>query len=108
MVNEKYVPDRGGKWGVTKEEFPYLNVSYNFVFMCDRYNEGPPFMNGFFYIISSDYVKAIAEKANDRSWPKLWLEDVNVGILLNEHNGKPVVFEGLAYKFVCKEVSLLL
>jgi hypothetical protein len=52
-------------------------------------------------------VKAIAEKANDRSWPKLWLEDVNVGILLNEHNGKPVVFEGLAYKFVCKEVPLL-
>eukprot|EP01116_Phalansterium_solitarium_P017763 TRINITY_DN4455_c0_g1_i1.p1 TRINITY_DN4455_c0_g1~~TRINITY_DN4455_c0_g1_i1.p1 ORF type:complete len:346 (-),score=54.09 TRINITY_DN4455_c0_g1_i1:137-1174(-) len=66
-----YLPERGGKQGVTEEEYP------------TSWGRGPPWQHGFIYTMSHDCVNWIAAALPE---PKIYLEDINTALILAEHN----------------------
>ncbi|KAK4796873.1 hypothetical protein SAY86_029199 [Trapa natans] len=78
-LNLLHRPLRTGKWAVTFEEWPE-----------EIY---PPYANGPGYIISSDIVKFIISQHTDRSLRLFKMEDVSMGIWVEQFNSsKPVQY----------------
>ena len=76
---------REGKWGVTYEEWPEE------VF--------PPFANGPAYIISGDIARFVAHQHNNRSLRLFRLEDVSMGIWVQQFNSSQRVKYSHNWKF---------
>lgn len=71
-INLKHRPLRNGKWAVTHEEWPELIY--------------PPYANGPGYIISSDIARFIVSKHANQSLRMFKMEDVSMGMWVEEFN----------------------
>ncbi|KAK4795961.1 hypothetical protein SAY86_028287 [Trapa natans] len=84
-LNLLHRPLRTGKWAVTYEEWPE-----------DIY---PPYANGPGYIISNDIVKFIVSQHSGRRLRLFKMEDVSMGIWVEQFNGSSPVQYSHSWKF---------
>lgn len=84
-LNLLHRPLRGGKWAVTYEEWPE-----------EVY---PPYANGPGYIISSDIAKFIVSQHDNRSLRLFKMEDVSMGMWVEQFNSSKTVQYSHNWKF---------